>query len=684
MTDSLISQLSLVNRSVATGESRIQPLHHRSRWVYLQHEIAQITATNTTPEVAVLRLATALAQAFHAEGCWIAYSASGASTTSVVGWLAKAHGVVKPPIHVPTNVTTWNIGLAPTVFSNLSRRPASVPTGSAEEQINTIWQLMAHPSDYLPMHHVLSVATQFQGEVNGVVSVLKSAANDGSNSDVELMSAVSWQLGLTLSQLQLHYQMQKKTRCQAVVNQLVRVSRTAGDLNDILKTATDGTAQALQVSRSLLLRLKYWDPLVRGQMVDQIPRVRVTVACEWLNPATVDGRDACTDLNEPSPASASLVSILNQSFALADCDICQQAFAHAPELTIINHAATGYTSSLLCPPALPALLIAPLESNGTLLGFLVLQDHQFRSWEPDDIELVELVSAQISTAIIQTETLRQVKSLVDKRTAELKQSLAVQARLYERTRQQLDQLRRLNHLKDEFVSTISHELRTPLTSMSLAIRMLRQAEPPSERASRYLDILEQQCAQETNLINDLLALQEVESKQTLFQVQNVDLGDLLQSLCDSFAQKWATKGLTLVFQVPQQAVVLQSDRDSLSRVLLELLSNAGKYSDPGTKIHLQVDCQQAEPVNQVCLTLHNIGAGIPADELPHIFDKFRRCQTATRNAIQGTGLGLALVKSLVQHLNGAIIAESYPIPNSQSWKTSFLLTLPQSVSMAKF
>ncbi len=102
-----------------------------------------------------------------------------------------------------------------------------------------------------------------------------------------------------------------------------------------------------------------------------------------------------------------------------------------------------------------------------------------------------MVSTQLSNAIIQSQTLRQVQGLVEERTAQLQRSLEVQAKLYEKTRQQLEQLRQLNELKDEFVSTMNHELRTPLTSMSLAIRMLRQSTAlPPERQAKYLDILE--------------------------------------------------------------------------------------------------------------------------------------------------------------------------------------------------
>lgn len=241
-----------------------------------------------------------------------------------------------------------------------------------------------------------------------------------------------------------------------------------------------------------------------------------------------------------------------------------------------------------------SLLIAPLQSQATVLGFLVFQDEQIRTWHSPEIELVELISAQISTAIIQLETLRQVQSLVEKRTAELQQSLTIQAKLYERTRQQVEQLRQLNQLKDEFLDTVSHELRTPLTSMSLAIRMLRQVGVSTDRSHRYLDILEQQCAQETNLVNDLLALRELESNQVSLQLEDIDLVVLVKDAVCSFDQRWSSNGLTLKLDLPHQPLRVQSDRDSLNRILLELLTNATKYSDPNTCIYLKLDNQAEE------------------------------------------------------------------------------------------
>jgi signal transduction histidine kinase len=152
---------------------------------------------------------------------------------------------------------------------------------------------------------------------------------------------------------------------------------------------------------------------------------------------------------------------------------------------------------------------------------------------------------------------------------------------------------------------------------------------------------------------------------------------LINELAQSFEEKWADKRLILRVDCPARSLMFNTAPDSLNRILLELLTNAGKYSDPDTMVCLQVTHQDQQLVNQVVLTLTNTGLGISPTDLPHIFERFRRGQGVTHNAIRGTGLGLALVKCLVQHLNGTIDVKSCPCENSQSFLTSFTLTLPQ-------
>jgi signal transduction histidine kinase len=464
------------------------------------------------------------------------------------------------------------------------------------------------------------------------------------------------------------------------VNQLALAIHRNPDLNGILELATSETVKALGADRGILLRLKYWDPIFLTRGREEFPRARVVVACEVFN---FEGQ---VDQEQPLEVKSATDDEFNhQAFWLSECALCRRGFSQPSQLvTVANSnelqevAAGESVASTFRVDERSALLLAPLESQGTVLGFLVFQHTQPHPWKPEEIQLVELVQAQVSTAIIQTETLRQVQALVEKRTAELRESLSVQAKLYELTRQQVDQLRRLNRLKDEFLSTVSHELRTPLTSMRMAIRMLRQAGIDSDRGDHYLNILEQQCIQEANLVNDLLALQELESDQMQIQLEELDMKQLLEELAILFREQWAAKGLVLDLTLPMRSLWLWSDRDSISRIFLELLTNAGKYSDPGSHINLTLALAPDSSEN-IVVTLSNIGAGIAADELPYIFDKFHRGQGATQNAIQGTGLGLSLVKSLLQHIGGAIEVSSQLLDSTTAWKTCFTVRLPQQM-----
>jgi signal transduction histidine kinase len=217
--------------------------------------------------------------------------------------------------------------------------------------------------------------------------------------------------------------------------------------------------------------------------------------------------------------------------------------------------------------------------------------------------------------------------------------------------------------------------------MRLAIQMLRNTSLTPDRTARYLDILEQQCSQETQLINDMLALRKLEVEPATLQHHKVDLSQMVNDIVARIQTEWTALNLRLEVQLPQQSLWLYSDPDSLTRILLELLNNAKKYAQPQSCVTLRIDhqgegCHYSSDA-QIRFTLTSQGYGIQPDELPFIFDKFRRGEIATQQAIAGTGLGLALVKSLVEHLNGAIAVTSQPLSSSQVWQTCFTLTFAQ-------
>jgi signal transduction histidine kinase len=668
-------------------------MQHTLSFVNLWHQIAATIATLSDLDPVLMEIAAATREAFQAEGCLLTlaiapagHSASAElpSTARKVCWLVGSQTPVltaeqplnwEPLIHGDRVIVVNDLAAAP-------RQPAP-----SSRSLLELWQssLQAPDQPALQVRAVLGACVHLQGAITCLVSLINSLPHEWNQAEKEGLEMVAHQVAIALSQRQLQQHLSRQLEYQRVVNQLTLAIRNSSELNEVLKLAVSGATKVLQVQRGLLLRLKYEDPLFRSRSQDQIPRVRVTVASEWIQDVPF-GLDAWQSAaaSEWHPSSG-----LNQALWMSDCELCQRAFLNPTSPIVVRdphelqQADLKSVAPLFNLDQLPTLLMVPLESQGTILGFLVFQHPQAHDWQPEELELVELVGAQVSTAIIQTETLRQVQALVEKRTAELRESLAVQAKLYERTRQQVDQLRHLNQLKDEFLSTVSHELRTPLTSMTMAIRMLRQVGTSSDRSTRYLDILEQQCAQETSLINDLLDLQELESKQVQVQPQEIVMGDLVNELVESFQPRWAAKGLTIRVDLPKKPLRLRSDRDSLSRILLELLTNAGKYSEPNNGITLTIKHRVTDTVNEVILSLSNLGSGIPPEELPYIFEKFRRGQGATQNAVQGTGLGLALVKSLVQHVGGTITVSSDPTDDNSIWETCFTLTLPQITDSSK-
>ena len=541
------------------------------------------------------------------------------------------------------------------------------------EDISIIQNSLVIGCQYLPLpiKAVLAIPTRFGGNNNGVISLIKFQPYDWSESEKQLLKVVESACAIAFSgvaqaQLIAHQQqyLQKTKQYQSLIKQLTILNRSNLELNQMLQLVIASTAESLQADRGLLILLKYTDPLFKTQAKKQIPKAKARVVGEWPKE---------TQISRTLKPDA-----LDESFLLSECGLCQRAFIDSAKAVIFDDYTeqndTSSAAQLFAIEQLPAVLLVPLESQGKILGFLVLQQAVTRNWQAAELNLVELVCAQVSNAIIQSQTLRQVQTLVDERTAKLQSSLELQAKLHERTRQYVDQLRKLNELKDEFMSNMSDRLRYPLTNMLMSIRNLRLPGIAPERQVRYMDILEQECTKEIKLINDLLTLQKLESPHEAPQLESIDLNTRIQDIAASFEKKLAEKGLKISVDLPEESLKLQTELESFDRILQELLTNACKYSEHDTIVHFEASHQLAQQIDQVIMKVTNTGRAISQEEATYIFDKFRR---GKGRWTPGTGLGLALVKSLVQHLNGAIVVESLPISDSEQSEICFTLTLPQ-------
>ena len=520
----------------------------------------------------------------------------------------------------------------------------------------------------------LSTTTQYQNRVNGLTLLLKSHSSKWTNSDRELLTLISDSMSIAIFQTQLQQQVHRKSKHQSLLQNLSREISYGSHPELLFENCLSQICNTLQLDRGMILMLKYQNPLqAKSRRYNKSVKGSVEVVCQW------------------ETKTNSISSEGKQFFSFNHSDLCQQAWQNAPQYSCFESGTVfpdfdSPNTSLSFQPQGEALLIMPLmgkksseKSNAAVLGFLVLQHDSSYHWSQDELDLVDWVAVQISTAVVNHQTLSQVQSIVEDRTAQLQWSLDVQAKLSEKMRQHIKQLQKLNQLKDDFMNSMSHELKTPLTSMKMAIMMLRRSEISPQMRDKYLDILEQEWNREYGLIKDLLTLQELESGELEYSPEELDLNQTINNLAQSFQEKWQhDKGINLETEISDSNLKINTDAESLTNILNELLLNAGKYSAEDTTIKLTVENQTTLKGKKIAIAIANCGAGITPEELPHVFDKFRRGAGVTDRAVPGTGLGLTLVQNLVEHLNGKIHVTSEPIePNSDLFITNFVLELPQ-------
>ncbi|NJK61351.1 MAG: HAMP domain-containing histidine kinase [Synechococcaceae cyanobacterium SM2_3_1] len=276
---------------------------------------------------------------------------------------------------------------------------------------------------------------------------------------------------------------------------------------------------------------------------------------------------------------------------------------------------------------------------------------------------------ECTTALITYQGQRAILGTAFDITHRKQTELQLQARMQE--------LQTLNLLKDDFLSTVSHELRTPMSNMRMAIHMLKMTlaslnshptltPEQNRRALRYLGVLQDECNRETELINDLLDLQRLEAGGQLLLFNPLDLNMWFPHLVESFEVRVQQRHQRLRVQLPAALPLLYTDQASLGRVLSELLNNACKYSPPAAEIAVTVHISALT----IQFDISNSGIEIPPEELHKIFDKFYRIPNGDRWKQGGTGLGLALIKRLVEEMQGRIWV------SSQSNLTTFSVELP--------
>lgn len=231
------------------------------------------------------------------------------------------------------------------------------------------------------------------------------------------------------------------------------------------------------------------------------------------------------------------------------------------------------------------------------------------------------------------------------------------------------QLRQLESIRKDFVANASHELRTPVASMQSAAETLRGAMSDPEAAKVFLEIIERNAARLHQLVEDLLDLSRIESREFRLQVEPLEIGAFSDNMAKAYARLAQDKGITLEVLPEARGLTALADRRAMEQVLGNLLDNAIKYCPRGTTVRLSADTAG----DRIRVSVHDSGPGIPPQHLPRLFERFYRVDASRSRELGGTGLGLAIVKHLVEAMSGTVSVESIPGQGS-----TFAFTLPRA------
>jgi two-component system, OmpR family, phosphate regulon sensor histidine kinase PhoR len=277
-------------------------------------------------------------------------------------------------------------------------------------------------------------------------------------------------------------------------------------------------------------------------------------------------------------------------------------------------------------------LITPFGIGAEMAGIIVAQRlRPGPRWSPAEIDAVESVAADLGRGLNH-------------------------ARLYEAENRLVQELRALDQVKSDFFATVSHELRAPLTTIEGYVEMLGDGEAGqvTPQQGKMLDTIARSSVRLRNLVEDLFTLSKLESGGLQPSMRPVSVADLITGAMDAVRPQVDAGGLSLSCTSPGNGLVVAGDVGQLERVLINLLSNAAKFTPAGG--HIDVTASPADGSVQILVS--DDGIGIPERDQKELFSRFARASNATARRIPGTGLGLVIVRTIVDNHGGSVWLES--------------------------
>ncbi|MBW4486987.1 MAG: response regulator [Trichocoleus desertorum ATA4-8-CV12] len=476
--------------------------------------------------------------------------------------------------------------------------------------------------------------------------------------EIQLVIVVADQAALALSQARAYEQVRALAQREALVNTITAAIRSSLDPQDIFAAITQQLGQALHVDGCALSLWTEDDEYVQcvglhdsaestnetvGELTNLLPSSTAGVGqsssshlpFELTPPLTThtassnSSRRSGSALDGLEDGGVPLRHLPQSRVPIRGNPVLQHLLLTQKPVAIEDlgqHPELNVADLPLRSPA-RALLVVPLLSDGKIIGSISLRQVRHpRRWQASEIELAQAVAAQAAIAV-------------------------QQSRLYQKTRQQAEQLIELDRQKTEFFQNISHEFRTPLT---LTIGPLESAVAQKEGLAYDQAVIALRNSRRLlRLVNQLLDLQRLDAGRMQPSFRPCDLTEFVSQVVESFRPYCDKKEITLFTEL-QDCPAIYLDLEKFDKVLYNLLSNAMKFTAASGRI--TVSMQLAG--DHCLLKVKDTGIGIRTDQIPHLFERFRQAEGSANRSYEGSGLGLALVKELVELHGGQISVES--------------------------
>lgn len=463
---------------------------------------------------------------------------------------------------------------------------------------------------------ILSVPIMVGAACLGALGLMRFSSENTFNArEQALAEMVGRQVGIAIQNARLFDETRRRARELDLLNRVVAGTAVAKNEAQVLQVGCTELARFFTVSQAV---------------------------CVMLDKTRTSVRIVAESLDDDLP------SFINTAVPVTGNPILQKFFDTAVPITLpdVRHILLPpEMASALTERSMVSVLMVPIFVREQIVGAIGIHSRELMTFTDNDIELAVTVGEEVGQALAMARLNEQIRTYaaeLEKRVAERTGELAAAN----------EQLQELDRLKSKFVSDVSHELRTPITNLGMYLDLLERGR--TDRRTHYVNVLQKELARIRQLVEDILDLSRLEaSRKQGITFEPVDLNRIVEQVVTAQMPQAQAAGLQLIFDPEPDLTLIHGAQNQLSQVATNLITNAINYTPEG-----RIEVTTYQKNSEVCLKITDTGMGIDATDMPHLFERFYRGQRVAQLGVPGTGLGLGIVKEIVDLHGGRVEATS--------------------------